>query len=96
MAICSFLNPKSQFLITRDILPLKIPPPKKKKKSKKERQISPQFRYRYRDAGERNVVVVVVHVPSLLLLQAALVHGVQQDPVEGVQQLRLRRAEVED
>ena len=52
-------------------------------------------RVKYRDAGQGKVVVVEVHVPPLLLLQAALVHGVQQDPVEGVQQLRLRRAEVE-
>ena len=40
--------------------------------------------------------MVVVHIAPLLLLQTALVHGVQQDPVESVQQLGLRRAKVVD
>ena len=50
----------------------------------------------YRDAGQGNVVVGVVGVAPLLLLEAALVHGVQQHPVQRVQQLRLRWTQVED
>ena len=38
--------------------------------------------------------MVVVHVAPLLLLQAALVHGVQHDPVECVEELGLGRPEV--
>ena len=38
---------------------------------------------------------MVLRVAFLLLLQAALVHGVQQHPVQGVEQLGLGRAQVE-
>ena len=48
-----------------------------------------------RDAGDREVVVAGELALPLDLLETALVPGVEQEPVQGVQQLGLRRAKVE-